>query len=253
MKRAFFPLLAVLIFAFSQLACGVPLQYVGQLSLAAQLSATIIISTLLSVVTIGSGLGMIRFWDCFQRPKTPMKWAFFAIVVSLVGVFGLNLLGEILGIEDTTGDTLRQMALTPLGALAVGRVGPLGEERCFRVAVQVWTARRGAPAWVSIVVGAVIFGLIHVNPLQVFFASLMGLVLGVLYWRDRSIVLPLILHVINNGGAVIQARILGDEMGDFKLTSLFPSPSVALGVALVSVALCALGLTLFALKTGPRQ
>ncbi len=50
----------------------------------------------------------------------------------------------------------------------------------------------------SIIVSAVVFGLMHLNPAHVIAATLVGLVLGYVYYRTRSLALVVSLHAVNN-------------------------------------------------------
>ncbi|MCA9044844.1 MAG: CPBP family intramembrane metalloprotease [Planctomycetaceae bacterium] len=61
--------------------------------------------------------------------------------------------------------------------------------------------------WVPIIVSAVLFGMIHLIPKQIFNASLLGLVLGLLAVRSRSLWPGVIFHLIYNGMQVGMARM----------------------------------------------
>ena len=50
----------------------------------------------------------------------------------------------------------------------------------------------------AIVISALIFGVIHLNPVQIVFGALYGLLLGWLAWRTGSLLPSIVVHVANN-------------------------------------------------------
>ena len=83
------------------------------------------------------------------------------------------------------------------------------EEALFRGAIQGYMMRHFKP-WTAIVCSALIFGLAHMNPIQIVYATLLGVVFGWIYYRTGSL-LPVILgHVLNNSVAII-TMLLGME------------------------------------------
>jgi membrane protease YdiL (CAAX protease family) len=61
--------------------------------------------------------------------------------------------------------------------------------------------------WLGVVLTAFFFGLIHVDPCQGIMAMLMGLWLHFTYLMTRSLLVPILLHFINNSLAVISSRV----------------------------------------------
>ena len=50
----------------------------------------------------------------------------------------------------------------------------------------------------AIIVGGLLFGLIHLNPWQFIGAGLLGSIFGYIYYRTKSLIIPILLHAINN-------------------------------------------------------
>lgn len=50
----------------------------------------------------------------------------------------------------------------------------------------------------AIIVSAFIFGVVHFNPWQFAGALLLGLVLGLVYYKTKSLLMPILLHAFNN-------------------------------------------------------
>lgn len=76
--------------------------------------------------------------------------------------------------------------------------------------------QRSRHKWLPIVVSALLFGIIHMIPKQQFNASLLGLVLGLLAVRSKSLIPCMLFHLIFNGTQVyissLDASILENEV-----------------------------------------
>ena len=84
------------------------------------------------------------------------------------------------------------------GYFIVGLLAPLVEELVFRGAIlRAWLRWKSNP-WIGIVISAVMFSAIHMNPAQMPHAFLIGLLLGWMYYRTDSIVLGVVYHWVNN-------------------------------------------------------
>lgn len=122
------------------------------------------------------------------------------------------------GIEDV----LTHILSRPEGYFVVGILAPLGEEMVFRGAIlrSLLNIFDKQWAWVAIVISALSFGLVHGNLAQGFHATLIGLLLGWMYWRTDSIVPGIVFHWINNTIAFVMANLLPNSQ-DAKLAELF--------------------------------
>ena len=56
--------------------------------------------------------------------------------------------------------------------------------------------------WGAIILSALLFGITHMNPIQILFASIFGVILGVCYEYTGSLLIPIIMHFINNAMSV---------------------------------------------------
>ena len=95
------------------------------------------------------------------------------------------------------------------GLLAVGFIGPIAEEVVFRGAILRrlldFYGNRGK--WTAIVLTALLFGAVHGNLVQGINAFTLGLLLGWMYSRTRSIVPGIVFHIVNNTISVIVMRL----------------------------------------------
>ncbi len=77
-------------------------------------------------------------------------------------------------------------------------MAPIFEEIIFRGIIQKGLINKGVEPWKAILFASVIFGLVHGNPWQFVGAVLLGCVLGLVYYKTKSLLLPMLLHAFNN-------------------------------------------------------
>lgn len=157
------------------------------------------------------------------------------MIATFIGAVSIGCLGQALGVEDRLEDLMQGLANNPIGVLTIVFIGPLGEEIIFRHGMLGGMLRRRVNPWVAILVSSLIFGIIHWNPIQIVFASALGVMLGILYTKSQSIVPSLIYHIINNGIAVTVMLLTGKEQDP--TTDLFDTPPVLYSVAVVAAAI----------------
>ena len=101
------------------------------------------------------------------------------------------------------------MINSDLGFLALAILAPIAEEMVFRGAI----LRRMLDAfdtrwhWAAIVITSALFGIVHLNMAQGINAFVMGLLLGWMFMRTRSIVPGLVFHFANNTMAFFMYRL----------------------------------------------
>ena len=77
-------------------------------------------------------------------------------------------------------------------------MAPIFEEIIFRGIIQKGLINKGVKPWKAILSAAIVFGLVHGNPWQFVGAVLLGSVLGLVYYKTKSLLLPILLHAFNN-------------------------------------------------------
>lgn len=77
-------------------------------------------------------------------------------------------------------------------------MAPIFEEIIFRGIIQKGLVNKGVKPWKAILLSSILFGLIHGNPWQFAGATLLGCVLGLVYYKTKSLLLPMLLHGFNN-------------------------------------------------------
>lgn len=152
---------------------------------------------------------------------------------------GLDMLAEPLDLPDLTAEMMLQVLGNPLGAIAVVIVGPLCEEVFFRAGIMGYAClRSGASLRTAFLTSAILFGLVHGNPAQTPFAFCVGLALAYAYYRTRSLFVPALAHIINNGTVALSYYVLGDEtFSTFRLSTVFGGivPLIVVGLLVTAV------------------
>jgi len=140
-----------------------------------------------------------------MRGITPMLAG--ALVVVLVGLWpfifaGASLLTRVWPISDVMMAAFAPFQEAPwIGLLVIGFLVPIAEEALFRGALLGVLLERYSARW-AVPVSALIFGLVHLS--QQFVGALaLGLVMGWLRVRTRSLWPGLVLHMLNNTAVAV--------------------------------------------------
>ena len=222
------PLLPVFVFLLCQLA-GIGAVYVsGSLSLSLFLVEILVIAWL-------AVRRMVRREDFRVDSSWRNRRCFIAILGAFSIMFAMNVVSEWMGLPDYTMKTVMGVVRSPLGVLSIALLGPVAEELCFRGAIIGGMLREGRRPWTAILVSSMLFSLVHFNPAQIPFAFVMGLVLGLIYVRTESLLLPIFIHVFNNSTAVVQLFVMGDAAEDFKMSGVIDEKYLIVGCAVYLV------------------
>ncbi len=147
-----------------------------------------------------------------QRLNFNMKSSSFSTYLLIFPLmFGMMLISEFITEQIPTegeffGDMYQQLSNT-LSTVAQDNVGiivltslfaPLLEEILFRGIIQKGMINGGMKPSKAIFISAFIFGVFHMNPWQLAGAFLLGLILGWVYYKTQSLLMPILLHAFNN-------------------------------------------------------
>lgn len=191
-------------------------------------STVLVISTLLSsAVTI-----FVFLWwrystvsPNYLRTK-PVFVLLFCVFAALGTVIPSTWLQEQMpGLPDLIKEQMLGLIKSQYGFFIVGLLAPFVEELVFRGAVLrsllQWCGNRKdwlGNHWAAIVLSALFFSIVHMNPAQMPHAFLIGLLLGWLYYRTGSIIPGIAVHWTNNAVAYILCNVLPNP--DAKLIEL---------------------------------
>ena len=139
-------------------------------------------------------LGIFKSMSC--------KPLFLSTMLVLSSMFALNIFVQWLGLDDNMEVLFGDIAHNILGVITISLIAPLLEEVLFRGAIQGYMMRRYNP-WTAIVCAALIFGVTHMNPVQIVYAALIGVIFGWIYYRTGSLLSVIVGHVLNNSMAAV--------------------------------------------------
>ena len=99
-----------------------------------------------------------------------------------------------------------------LTIFTIAVIAPIVEEFLFRGVILEGFLRRYSPQK-AIIWSAVIFGIAHLNPWQFISAFILGVVIGWVYWKARSLWICIFIHFVNN--AIPAVLLFFPGMEDF--------------------------------------
>lgn len=139
-------------------------------------------------------------------PLLLFSLGFFSTLLYLVSLVDMNLFYTILEWLDTdflviTEETSLLMILGIVGL--VGIIGPVFEESVFRgLMVERLGAKYGYST--AVIFSSILFGFLHIDVIG---ASLFGFAMCLLYLKTGSLLLPALIHILNNMLAILMTYI----------------------------------------------
>ncbi|MGE6486885.1 CPBP family glutamic-type intramembrane protease [Paenisporosarcina sp. NPDC076898] len=83
--------------------------------------------------------------------------------------------------------------------ISIAVIGPIAEEFIFR-GVLLHRMMKKTSMWGGIIISSILFGILHAD---VFGAFIFGVIASLLYIKTRNLLIPILMHIINNSIAVI--------------------------------------------------
>ena len=173
----------------------------------------IISSGLAGVVTITVFLAakwavVSRHW-IRTRPWTVLFWC---VVATLGSLIPSSWLQELMPELPNTAEKAFDLVLKDRwGYFIVGLLAPLSEELVFRGAILRELLKWKENPWIGIIISAMLFSLVHMNPVQMPHAFLVGILLGWLYYRTDSIIPGVTWHWVNNTIAYVMYNLTNPD------------------------------------------
>ena len=147
----------------------------------------------------------------------PNKWFWICIVAIIAVNFTIAYLNSLMvsslspafspnldsGVSDMKGKPMSEVILFfVLSIISTAVVPAICEEYLFRGAILTNLLPFGKTT--AIIGSAFLFGLMHQNPLQILYTTLMGVVIGYVYVKTKSIWACMIIHFANNLVTVLE-------------------------------------------------
>ena len=104
-------------------------------------------------------------------------------------------------LPDLMKETFESLQLGWLGILCISVLGPILEELLFRGAITKVLLEK-YESTTAILLSGLIFGIFHINPVQVVSATLAGFFFAWLYYKTRNLLPCILIHIFNNSLSV---------------------------------------------------
>ena len=141
-------------------------------------------------------------------------------------MLALNILVQWLPLENVLENQFEGLTHTFLGALTISLLAPVLEEVMFRGAIQGYLTRKLGNPWLAMAIAALVFGVYHMNPVQVVYASMFGFILGWMYYRTGSLMSVIVGHVLNNSIATLTMLMFGTATESEMMGEILPQEAV---------------------------
>ena len=141
-------------------------------------------------------------------------------------MLALNIFVQWLPLENVLENQFEGLTHTFLGALTISLLAPVLEEVMFRGAIQGYLTRKLGNPWLAMAMAALVFGVYHMNPVQVVYASMFGFILGWMYYRTGSLMSVIVGHVLNNSIATLTMLMFGTATESEMMEEILPQEAV---------------------------
>lgn len=214
MKETFFPnrIIHIIGLLFASLLLAMPFFFfVGVNSITGSELHQTIFFVLVCIVFIG-----ITYWINYRK-KQRLNWNFKIVNNRLLFLMLVLLFAFFVGINKPVNNLIEQILQNrteisnpfnrPFFAIGAVLIAPILEEIIFRSIILKGLLTRHSPKY-AIIFSALIFGLVHGKPLQIWGAFIIGLIFGWIYYKTQSIGTTILLHSFLNLTVLLTNYIL---------------------------------------------
>lgn len=196
--------------------------------------------TLSMTVTVFAGFAL--------RKNYKLELTGFPIGIALIGSLlmiplhiAIDPIVALFPVPESLKDIMEGIYDNPVASIAtIAIAAPLLEEVLFR-GIILHGLLKNYSAGLSIAFSSLLFAIIHGNIAQGLGAFLMGLFMGWIYWKTKSLYLPIILHFINNSISCVGVFIVPKEEIDTNLIDLVANDQLYYVLVIVSIVFCTAG------------
>lgn len=168
------------------------------------------------IFSFGGAVFAYDYFICRPQTGKPLNFNFstkdfYTYLLIFPMMFGMMLIGEFFTAQipvtgpfwgkfyDLFNELMMSISNDNYVMIAMAVIcAPILEEIIFRGIIQKGMINNGVKPANAIFISAVVFGLVHGNPWQFVGAVLLGSVLGLVYYKTKSLLMPILLHAFNN-------------------------------------------------------
>lgn len=169
-------------------------------------ASNIMLSPVMLVGFIGMGFYLWKqgYLKGDKRMWSPVSASFlvWSLVIGCSVIFLIDaLMSQLTFLPDWMEHTFDLLQSGWLGIICIAILGPILEELLFRGAITKVLLQKYNPTK-AIILSALIFGIVHLNPVQVVGATLSGLLFAWIYYKTGSLISCILIHILNNSLSV---------------------------------------------------
>jgi len=155
--------------------------------------------------------GYFKFKDIVI--PVPRTFTLISSVIAGISLFyAIDIIQAQFNIPDLLEQDLGKLTESVWGFLTICILGPIAEEVMMRRIILRDLWQKSGKMWMGILLSALIFAVIHINPAQVVFAFPAGIILGWLYCATGTLIVPVFIHILNNTISFISIRTGSRQM-----------------------------------------
>jgi membrane protease YdiL (CAAX protease family) len=148
------------------------------------------------------------------------------LILTIMGLLVIDPLTNIIPMPDNVKELFEQMFSKTVPAFFTAVIfAPILEELIFRGIVLEGFLKNYSPVK-AILLTNVLFGLAHLNPWQFVGAFLMGILISWVYYKTRNLVLPVLMHFLNNLLSYLFLYLSDVSFTEATLRDFFARPGV---------------------------
>ncbi len=166
-------------------------------------------------LSLGRFVPNVLKWLNLRLTGNWILWGLGSYFVALPMVLLISLLNQQLLKEQGGGNPILEIILKSHDSFTIGLLwflvavcAPVFEETLFR-GFFLTSLTRYVPTWQAIGFSGVLFAIAHLNLGDLLPLSLLGMILGFVYWRSRNLLSSILLHSLWNSGSFVSLLILG--------------------------------------------
>ena len=165
-------------------------------------------------------LWMIRYFKMKELGQSiPPIVLLMSLILGFCSLYAVDILTIPFNLPDNMAVYFQVMVKSVWGFLAIAIIGPIAEEIMMRRVILTEIAQATGKQWWGICISALLFALIHGNPIQIAFAMPAGILLGWLYCKTGRLIVPICVHIMNNTISFFNMR--AGEQSQMQFTDLW--------------------------------
>lgn len=158
-------------------------------------------------------LWIIKYYKMADLVKgVPLKVFLASLILGYASLYAIEIIQSQFDIPNIMEDAFDTLIHSVCGFFAICLIGPVTEELMLRRIILTDMHQATGKRWMAIIISAILFSIMHGNPIQMVFALPAGILFGWLYCKTGSLMVPLAVHIMNNTISFFTMRAGDDQV-----------------------------------------